>query len=246
MRKILGSLLAVVAIAGSALAADEYKIDPNHSSVNFSVTHLMVSTVNGRFTAFEGKVLYDDKDVTKSSVNVTIKTASVNTDNTSRDNDLRSAGFFDAEKFPEITFQSKSVEKKGSDYVAHGTLTIKGVAKDVDLPFELKGPADAGRMGKVMGAHASLTVNRQDFGVAKAPGMVGNEIKIDLNVEAHLPPPRRPRGNKYRAEPGVSIAGVACASGAQHHLFPAIFIMRPGRLHQLDCVAWSGPGQPAP
>jgi polyisoprenoid-binding protein YceI len=194
MRKILGLLLAVLAIAGSALAADEYKIDPNHSSVNFSVTHLMVSTVNGRFTAFEGKVLYDEKDVTKSSVSVNIKTASVNTDNTSRDNDLRSAGFFDADKFPEITFQSKSVEKKGNDYVAHGTLTIKGVAKDVDLPFELKGPADAGRMGKVMGAHASLTVNRQDFGVAKAPGMVGNEVKIDLNVEAHLPPPAQAPG----------------------------------------------------
>ena len=189
MRKILGLLLAVVAVGGSALAADEYKIDPNHSSVNFSVTHLMVSTVNGRFTTFEGKILYDDKDITKSSVNVTIKTASVNTDNTSRDNDLRSAGFFDAEKFPDITFQSKSVEKKGNDYVAHGSLTIKGVAKDVDLPFELKGPVDAGRMGKVMGAHAGLTVNRQDFGVSKAPGIVGNEIKIDLNVEAHLPPP---------------------------------------------------------
>lgn len=189
MRKILGLLLAVIAIAGSALAADEYKIDPNHSSVNFSVTHLMVSTVNGRFTSFDGKILFDDKDVTKSSVAVNIKTTSVNTDNTSRDNDLRSAGFFDAEKFPEITFQSKSVEKKGSDFVAHGTLTIKGVAKDVDLPFELKGPADAGRMGKVMGAHASLTVNRQDFGVSKGGGMVGNDVKIDLNVEAHLPPP---------------------------------------------------------
>ena len=188
MRKILGLLLAVIAIAGSALAADEYKIDPNHSSVNFSVTHMMVSTVNGRFNTFEGKILYDDKDVTKSSVNVTIKTASVNTDNTSRDTDLRSAGFFDADKFPEITFQSKSVEKKGSDYVAHGTLTIKGVAKDVDLPFQLKGPVDAGKMGKVMGAHASLTVNRQDFGVSKGGGMVGNEVKIDLNVEAHLPP----------------------------------------------------------
>ena len=188
MRKILGLLLAVIAIAGSALGADEYKIDPNHSSVNFSVTHLMVSTVNGRFTTFEGKILYDGKDVTKSSVNVDIKTATVNTDNTSRDNDLRSAGFFDAEKFPDITFQSKSVEKKGNDYVAHGRLTIKGVAKDVDLPFELKGPADAGKMGKVMGAHASLTVNRQDFGVSKGGGMVGSEVKIDLNVEAHMAP----------------------------------------------------------
>ncbi|MGZ4845919.1 MAG: YceI family protein [Candidatus Angelobacter sp.] len=189
MRKILGLLLAIVAVYGSALAADEYKIDPNHSSVNFAVTHMMVSTVNGRFNTFEGKILFDDKDVTKSSVSVAIKTTSVNTDNTSRDNDLRSSGFFDVEKFPEITFQSKSVEKKGNGYVAHGTLAIKGVSKEVDLPFELKGPVDAGKMGKVMGAHASLTVNRQDYGVAKAPGMVGNEVKIDLNVEAHLAPP---------------------------------------------------------
>lgn len=189
MRKILGLLLVVVAVCGSALAADEYKIDPNHSSVNFAVTHMMVSTVNGRFNTFEGKVLFDPKDVSKSSVNVTIKTASVNTDNTSRDNDLRSAGFFDAEKFPEITFQSKSVEKKGNDYVAHGTLTIKGVSKDVDLPFELKGPVDAGKIGKVLGAHANLTVNRQDYGVSKGAGMVGNDVKIDLNVEAHMAPP---------------------------------------------------------
>src|SRR6476659_7902254 len=181
MRKFLGLLLALIASGGSALAADEYKIDPNHSSINFAVGHMTVSTVTGRFNSFEGKILLDDKDITKSSVSVTIKTASVNTDVTNRDNDLRSANYFDVEKFPEITFQSKSIEKKGNDYVAHGTLTIKGVSKDVDLPFELKGPIDAGKMGKVMGAHASLTVNRQDYGVSKAPGMVGNEIKIDLN-----------------------------------------------------------------
>jgi polyisoprenoid-binding protein YceI len=183
-------LLAIVAVCGSALAADEFKIDPNHSSVNFAVTHMTVSTVNGRFNNFEGKILFDDKDVSKSSVKVTIKTASINTDNTSRDNDLRSANYFDVEKFPEITFQSKSVEKKGNDYVAHGTLTIKGVSKDVDLPFELKGPIDAGKGGKVMGAHAGLTVNRQDFGITKAPAaMIGNDVKIDLNVEAHMAAP---------------------------------------------------------
>lgn len=190
MRKIFGLLLAIVAVCGSALAADEFKIDPNHSSVNFAVTHMTVSTVNGRFNNFEGKILFDEKDVSKSSVNVTIKTASINTDNTSRDNDLRSANYFDVEKFPEITFQSKSVEKKGNDYVAHGALTIHGVSKDVDLPFELKGPIDAGKGGKVMGAHAGLTVNRQDFGITKAPAaMIGNDVKIDLNVEAHMAAP---------------------------------------------------------
>src|SRR5438270_11911424 len=119
MRKLLGLTLAVLSLYGAAVAADEYKIDPNHSSTNFAVAHMGVSTVVGRFTSFDGKILLDDKDLTKSSVNVTIKTASINTDNANRDNDLRSANYFDAEKFPEITFQSKSVEKKGNDYVAH-------------------------------------------------------------------------------------------------------------------------------
>ena len=193
MRRFLGLLLALVAIGGSALAADEYKIDPSHSSVNFAVTHATVSIVTGRFNAFEGKVQFDDKDVAKSSVNVTIKTASVNTDVTNRDNDLRSANFFDAEKFPEITFQSKTIEKKGNDYVAHGTLTIHGVAKDVDMPFELKGPVE-GRQGKVMGAHGSLTLNRVDYGVGKATPMIGSDVKIDLFVEARMAPPAPPAG----------------------------------------------------
>lgn len=189
MRKLLGLMLAVISVCGSALAADEFKIDPNHSSVNFAVTHMTVSTVNGRFTAFDGKILFDDKDIGKSSVNVTIKTTSINTDNANRDNDLRSANYFDVEKFPEITFQSKSVEKRGNDYVAHGALTIHGISHDVDLPFELKGPIDAGR-GKVMGAHATLTVSRQDYGITKSPAaMIGNEVKIELNVEAHQAPP---------------------------------------------------------
>jgi polyisoprenoid-binding protein YceI len=193
MRKFLGLMLAVLAISGAALAADEFKIDPNHSSVNFAVAHMGVSTVLGRFTSFEGKIVYDDKDINKSSVNVTIKTASINTDVTARDNDLRSANYFDVEKFPEITFQSKSVEKKGNDLVAHGTLTIRGISKDVDIPFEMKGPADAGR-GKVMGAHGSLTVKREDFGVGKASPMIGGDIKIDLYVEARIAPPAPPAG----------------------------------------------------
>ena len=193
MRKLLGLMLVVLAISSAALAADEFKIDPNHSSINFAVAHMGVSTVLGRFTAFEGKIVYDDKDVTKSSVNVTIKTASINTDVTARDNDLRSDHYFDVEKFPEITFQSKSVEKSGNGLVAHGTLTIRGIAKDVDIPFEMKGPADAGK-GKVMGAHGSVTIEREDFGVGKATPMIGGDVKIDLYVEARLTPPAPPAG----------------------------------------------------
>jgi len=189
MRKLLGLTLAVLSFCGAALAADEFKIDPNHSSLNFAVAHMGVSTVVGRFTSFEGKILLDDKDATKSSVNVTIKSASINTDVAARDNDLRSPRYFDVEKFPEITFQSKSVEKKGNDYVAHGTLTIHGVSKDVDLPFEMKGPNDAGQnRGKVLGAHASLTINRVDYGVGQATPMIGSDVKLDLYVEARMAP----------------------------------------------------------
>jgi polyisoprenoid-binding protein YceI len=194
MRKILGLVLGLVTICGSALAADEYKIDTKHSSVGFAVTHMVVSTVNGRFNDYEGTILFDEKDPSKSSVNVTIKSASINTDNPQRDTHLRSPDFLDAQNHPEITFQSKSVEKKGDSYVAHGTLTIRGVAKDVDMPFELKGPVDMGKT-KLMGAHASLTINRMDYGVSwsksldKGQLVVSNDVKIDLNVEAHTAPP---------------------------------------------------------
>jgi polyisoprenoid-binding protein YceI len=84
VRKVLGLLLGVFALSLSALAADEYKIDPVHSSVNFAVTHMTISTVNGRFNDFAGTILFDDKDATKSSVTVTIKAASINTDNNNR------------------------------------------------------------------------------------------------------------------------------------------------------------------
>src|SRR5260370_39637654 len=120
MRKVFGLLLAILLACGSALAADEYKIDRNHSSVNFTVTHMTVSTVHGRFTDFDGKILYDDKDPSKSSVSVTIKTASITTDVEPRDKHLKTPDFFDVANFPEITFSSKSVEKTSKGFVAHG------------------------------------------------------------------------------------------------------------------------------
>jgi polyisoprenoid-binding protein YceI len=199
IRKGFGLLLGVLAVCGSAWAADEYKIDPGHSMVGFAVKHMVVNTVHGRFTDYNGTIVYDDKDPSKSSVNVTIKTASINTDNPGRDNDLRSANFLDAEKFPEITFKSKSVEKKSNGFVAHGTLTIHGVPKDVDLAFTLNGPLDTGR-GKLLGAEAGMTINRQEYGVTWSKSLAGgelivaNDVKIDINVEAKNPPPAPPAG----------------------------------------------------
>ena len=198
MSKVVGFWLVILAACGSAWAADEFKIDPVHSSVGFTVKHMVVSTVRGRFTDYSGAIVYDDKDPSKSSVNVTIKTGSINTDAPARDNDLRSPNFLDAEKFPEITFKSKSVEKKGDGFIAHGTLTIRGVAKDVDLPFSFNVLATP--RGKVMGAEAGLTINRQEYGVSWSRSLdggglvVANDVKIEINVEARTPPPAPPAG----------------------------------------------------
>lgn len=190
VRKVLGLFLGVLALSLSAMAADEYKIDPVHSTVAFSVTHMVVNTVHGRFNDFSGTILFDDKDPSKSSVNVTIKSATINTDVAQRDAHLKSPDFLNVEKFPEITFQSKSVEKKADGFVAHGTLTIRGVSKDVDLAFKLKGPLSLGPGKSLLGAEASLTINRQDYGVAWSKTLsagemiVANDVKIDINVEA--------------------------------------------------------------
>ena len=188
-RKMLTLLVGLFLFCGSALAADQYKIDPVHSNVGFAVKHMVVNTVHGRFNDWSGNIVYDEKDPAKSSVNVAIKTASINTENSQRDTHLKSPDFLDVEKFPEITFQSKSVEKQTDGFVAHGILTIRGVSRNVDLPFKINGPIKAGD-SNLLGAEASLTINRQDYGVAwsksLAPGelVVANDVKIDINVEA--------------------------------------------------------------
>ena len=187
--RILTLLAGLLLLWGSAMAADQYKIDPVHSNVGFAVKHMVVNTVHGRFNDWSGEIIYDDKDPAKSSVNVTIKTASINTENSDRDTHLKSPDFLDVQKFPEISFQSKSVDKQSDGFVAHGVLTIRGVSKNVDLPFKINGPIKVGD-SNLLGAEASLTINRQDYGVAwsksLAPGelVVANDVKIDINVEA--------------------------------------------------------------
>src|SRR5947209_8902812 len=119
MRKVIRAVLTLALLCGVAFGADEYKIDPHHSQIGFAVTHMVVSTVNGRFGDFEGNIVFDEKDPSKSSVKVSIKSASITTDNNDRDTHLRSPDFLDAQGHPTITFQSKSVEEKGENYIAH-------------------------------------------------------------------------------------------------------------------------------
>lgn len=184
MRRFL-TLVAAVVFA-LPLAAQDFKIDPNHSSANFAVKHLLVSTVRGRFAgAVNGTIHYDASDPTKSSVNAVITTTNINTDNERRDNDLRSPNFFEVEKYPEIRFQSTKVEKRGEGFVAIGNLTIKDVTKQIELPFTLTAAEVKGK--KKLGIEASTNINRFDYNIKYDPSgtTVSKEVKIDLDLEAN-------------------------------------------------------------
>jgi len=182
------SLIAAFALLATAAFADDYKIDGRHSKATFKVRHMLISNVDGRFGDVSGTIQFDPNDPSKCSVTATIKTASISTDNPDRDKHLSSPDFFDVAKYPEITFKSKRVEKRGNQWVAIGDLTMKDVTKQVEIPFEINTVKDHG-MTRI-GAVGSLTINRQDYHVSwnhaiEGGGVVvSDEVKIDLNVEA--------------------------------------------------------------
>lgn len=183
------TVIALGIFAATGFTQEKYEIDPSHSNVTFTVRHMVVAKVSGGFKEFSGAILYDEKDITKSSVNVTIKTASINTQNERRDNHLRSEDFFNAAKDSVITFVSKKIEKRGEDLVAIGDLTIRSVTKPVELPFKILGKIEDAR-GKRLGIEAALTVDRFDYGVkwdqtVESGGLVvSKEVDVNLTLEA--------------------------------------------------------------
>ncbi|HVB85469.1 MAG TPA: YceI family protein [Candidatus Dormibacteraeota bacterium] len=187
MKKWLVVMGLAAAMALPALAdTTTWQIDPNHANAQFFVKHLGISTVQGEFTKVTGTVTVDNSDITKSTVDVTIPTDTVYTRVAMRDNDLKSEHFLDVAKYPDITFKSTSISKTGDDtYDVNGDLTIRGVTKPETLKVtELSKPIDVKMMGGWrQGASATLTINRQDFGVAADPGMVGNDIRILIDIE---------------------------------------------------------------
>jgi polyisoprenoid-binding protein YceI len=191
MSRMLAALAVALLLALTAAAQDTWQLDPPHSSAQFSVRHLGVSTVRGAFTKVSGSMQYDAAMPGKSSIQVTIEAASVDTRVEMRDNDLRSANFLDVQKYPAITFQSKKVESAGPGKLkVTGDLTIHGVTKEVILDVDGPTPAIKDPMGKQrlrMGASATTKINRMDFGVSADAGMVGDEITITLDVEMTQP-----------------------------------------------------------
>jgi polyisoprenoid-binding protein YceI len=183
-------LTALAMTAAATAQAGTWQIDSNHTAAQFSVRHLGVSTVRGAFTKVTGSAKYDPADPSKGSLEATIDANSVDTRVEMRDNDLRSPRFFDAQKFPTITFHSKATKVSGPGKLQiTGDLTIHGVTKevvlDVDGPTEpIKDPMGKGMR---MGASATTKVNRQDFGVSALPGVVGDEITITIDAELTQP-----------------------------------------------------------
>jgi polyisoprenoid-binding protein YceI len=175
----------------ASASATTWELDPSHSGIEFSVRHMMVSTVKGRFEKVKGTVELDEKDVTKSTVEVTIDLGSVNTNEPKRDAHLKSPDFFDVAKFPTAIFKSTKVQKAGKNKLkVTGELSLHGVTKPVVL--EVEGPTDAFKTPfgtTVRGVHATGKIDRKDFEISwnKAldnGGMVvGNEVSLELNGE---------------------------------------------------------------
>ena len=192
IRNLFVSIFVFTALfIGRAYAADTYQIDKAHSTFGFTVQHLMVSTVPGSFADYSGVVNFDKENIANSSIDVTIQSASINTNVPKRDEHLRSADFFDASKFPEIVFKSTKIAGEGTDYVITGQLTLHGVTKEVSVPVTIQGPVKNPMGGDVIGISGAFTLNRQDYGVKwnkdmDAGGVVVSDVvKVTINIEAH-------------------------------------------------------------
>ena len=182
--------------ADNKLSAEEstgsYDIDAKHSHIGFRVVHMGLAEVPGAFRDFSGTIVYDGKDVAKSSVNFTAKVTSVDTGVDARDNHLRTADFFEVEKFPDMTFKSTKVERKGDKWNVTGDFTLKGVTKSITIPFTVNGMMKDAKGNVKMGISAQTTINRQDYNVkygSKLPDgtlALSDDVKIDLQLEAGM------------------------------------------------------------
>jgi polyisoprenoid-binding protein YceI len=188
-RKLSVALLAVLLVAiYTSAATTTYDIDVAHSNIGFSIPILGgLSHVRGKFNDFTVVIVYDDADVTRSSVKASVKATSIDTGIERRDAHLRTADFFDVEKYPEITFESQRIEKKGKQLIAHGTFTMRGVSKQIALPFTINGVSKDAKTGKTtLGLTARTTVNRRDYGInfsnPNSPNFLVDQVELELNL----------------------------------------------------------------
>lgn len=191
MRHLLRGLgFGLVLLGPAAHAADTYVVDPVHSNVTFKIRHLM-SSVTGHFRDFQGTVELDAQDPTRSSVTFTIEVASIDTANPKRDEHLRSADFFDVQKYPEITFRSKRIGRKSGDtYEVTGEFTMHGVTREITVPVDYLGTARDPWGNDRAGFAASTRLDRKAYGIVwnqtlDAGGLLlGDEVEVTVSLEA--------------------------------------------------------------
>ena len=183
--------LVVLLVAADAQAADSYKIDPAHSAATFAVRHMVISNVRGSIPAVSGSIVLDTENPSACSVHAVLDPASIDTDNKTRDADLKSANFLNVAKFPKIEFVSTRVEHGKNGWVAYGKLTLHGVTKEIALSFELSGPVKDPWGNTRIGVGTSpIRLDRKDYGLSynktlDSGGLVvGDEVMITISVEA--------------------------------------------------------------
>ncbi len=171
----------------SLAAAATYEIDATHSTLGFAVKHLQVGTTRGSFNDYTGSISYDPNDLSTFNADVTIKVDSINTKVEARDKHLKSPEFFDAEKFPTITFKSTRLEKRGEGMVIVGNLTMRDVTKEITFPVTISGPVKSPFGTMVIGIEGETILNRQDYGISFSKTIDNGGLMVDdmvtLNIE---------------------------------------------------------------
>ncbi|TQR30607.1 protein yceI precursor [Campylobacter sp. MIT 99-7217] len=187
MKKILASSLVVASLFATSLSATEFTLDKTHTNVGFKIKHLQISNVSGNFKDYEGLIDFDEASKSFNKIQATIKVASVDTDNQTRDNHLQQDDFFKAKKYPDMTFVMKSYKKvSDTEGKVTGTLTIAGVKKDITLDAEIGGIGEQ-RGTKKLGFSLSGMIKRSDFKFAKDTSTItlSDEIKLQIDIEAN-------------------------------------------------------------
>jgi polyisoprenoid-binding protein YceI len=189
---VMAAALATLASVGIAQAqTTTWKIDPSHSEADFTVKHMGITNVHGRFGGVSGTVTLDEKDLTKSSVSATVDTTTVDTGVEGRDKDLKGPHFFEVDKYPTMTFVSKKVTEESGQKKLTGDLTLHGITKSVTLDLEGPSKEEADPRGGIHRAFSATTsIHRQDFGLIwggnlpSGDAMIGDDIKVEIDVEA--------------------------------------------------------------
>lgn len=186
MKKMITFVLVLMLFV-PAIHAAKWTVDNSHSSVNFTVRHLVISKVRGTFKDYSAEINFSEKDLVNSSVTFSIDMASVDTDNKDRDDHLKSPDFFDVEKYTTMTFKSKKVVKgEGSKFQLVGDLTIKDVTNEVTFDCEFAGIANDPWGNTKAGFSAETTINRQDFNVKWSKSLDGGGLVVSDNVDVNI------------------------------------------------------------